>query len=68
VSWFAWCHGLGRDKPPTLLKQDWKQSYESTSIGQENLRQMQGHPPQRRSAGDLRQFQAQTAAGLGSIR
>jgi small subunit ribosomal protein S13 len=38
--------------------------YESTSIGQENLRQVQGHPSQGCGAGDLRELQAQTAAGI----
>jgi hypothetical protein len=31
--------------------------YESTSIGKEDLRQMQGHPPQGCGAGDLRQLE-----------
>jgi hypothetical protein len=31
--------------------------YESTGIGKKDLRQVQGHPPQGSSAGDLRQLE-----------
>jgi hypothetical protein len=39
-------------------------NYEGTSIGKENLRQVQDHPPQRRGASDLRKHKTQTAPGL----
>jgi len=38
--------------------------HESKSIGKKDLWQVQGHPPQRRSAGDLRQLETQAAPGL----
>src|SRR5271166_6525015 len=38
--------------------------HEGTGISQEDLRQVQGDPPSRRSARDLRELQAQAAAGL----
>ena len=41
-------------------------SYESTGIGQENLRQVQDHPPFGCRSGDLRHSQAQAASGLVS--
>jgi hypothetical protein len=34
-----------------------EKSYESTGIGKEDLRQVQGHPPQGCGAGDLRQLE-----------
>ncbi len=36
----------------------------STGIGQEDLRQVQGHPPQGCGAGDLREFETQAATGV----
>ena len=38
--------------------------HESSSIGQADLRQVQGRPPPRRGSGDLRQPEAQAAAGI----
>jgi hypothetical protein len=47
-----------------LATENWKLVYESKSIGQENLRQVQGHPPQGSSAGDLRKLETQTASRI----
>jgi hypothetical protein len=38
---------------------------ESSGIGKEDLREMQGHHPQGSSQGDLRKREAQAAPGLG---
>jgi hypothetical protein len=37
---------------------------ESTGISKEDLRQVQGHPPQGSGAGDLREFETQAAPGI----
>ena len=42
----------------------WTRNHESSSVGQENVRQVQGHPPRRRGAGDLHQPETQAAARL----
>src|SRR5208282_107136 len=42
--------------------------YESKSIGQEDLRQVQGHPPQGSSAGDLRKRETQAAPRVKKLR
>jgi hypothetical protein len=45
-----------------------ERKYESSGIGEKDLRQMQGDPPARCGAGDLRQPQAQAAPGIEVIR
>jgi hypothetical protein len=39
-------------------------NHEGSGVGKENLRQVQGDPPARRSAGHLRELEAQTEAGI----
>jgi hypothetical protein len=41
--------------------------YESTRISEENLRQVQGDPPPRRSAGHLPKSKTQATSGIGEI-
>ena len=48
--------GCGRDTGTGI--------YESTSIGEEDLQQVQDHPSARRGAGDLREHEAQAAPRL----
>jgi len=43
---------------------EWGKGNESTGIGKKDLWQMQGDPPARRGAGNLRQSEAQAASGL----
>jgi hypothetical protein len=40
--------------------------HEGTGIGKEDLRQVQGHPPSRRSSRDLRELEAQATTRLNS--
>jgi hypothetical protein len=40
---------------------------EGTGFSQEDVRQLQDHPPQRRGARDLHEPQAQAAAGVKEI-
>jgi hypothetical protein len=54
------CLGLGCHHRPLRTEN----YYESARIGKENLRQMQDHPPQGSSAGDLRKLETQTASRL----
>ncbi len=44
------------------MRKNWV--YESTSIGKEDLRQVQGHPPPWSGARDLREFETQAASRL----
>jgi hypothetical protein len=62
-----------RSKQPEITKSQITKSlnagrvYEGTSVGKEDLRQVQGHPPQRRGAGDLRKLETQTTPGLAGF-
>jgi hypothetical protein len=50
-----------------LKTENWELNYESPIIGKENLHQVQDRQAPRRGAGDLRELEAQAAAGLSGI-
>jgi hypothetical protein len=56
--------GPGTIRPGRRAEGPRERHYESSSVGQKDLRQVQGDPPRRRGAGHLRQPETQTEAGI----